>query len=327
MQKTHEHPRRRFRVLAGLAVMALATLAMPVRPAEAQVQTISACGTRVLVTNGQVRLNRDLDCPGLALLVLARNVQIDLNGHEVRSRSLCEHNADEGCGLFFGADSEGSSIFNGRLVDLALGSYSADISFRRLNLVGSKVLLGGLRNRLEDSFVSGGRVFLAHDGVAAHRNWLAGGNAFELFNLDRAVRGFELNNNVVIGSQTDGVHLSTWFFFPNDVQGEIANNIFLGNAGDGIHFDNQLQDLGAITIHDNTFLANGGDGIDINGDKFPPLDIPGGPVTLANNHTIANGGYGITAGWVPGIPTGIVDGGGNNAINNGLNPQCIGVTC
>jgi len=323
----HLIPRQRFRVLPGLAVMTLATLAMPVRPAEAQVRTISACGTRIATRNAHVRLDRDLVCPGSALLILARTIQIDLNGHEVRSTTVCEHNADEGCGLFFGADSDGSSIFNGRLVDIALGSRSPDVTFRRLNLVGSKVLLAGIRNRLEDSFIAGGRIFLAHDGVAARRNWVAGGNAFELFNLDRAVRGFQLNNNVVIGSATDGLHLSTWFYFPNDVQGEIANNVFLANAGDGLHFDNQLQDLGNITIHDNTFLANGGDGIDINGDKFPPLDIPGGPVTLTNNNAIGNGGYGITAGWVPGIPTAIIDGGGNNAINNGLNPQCIGVTC
>jgi hypothetical protein len=97
----------------------------------------------------------------------------------------------------------------------------------------------------------------------------------------------------------------------------------------GILFRGDLRAVGALEISRNVIVGVAGDGIEVVGSEqgTPQITISGGPVTIAHNLVAFNRGHGIDAPWMPGVPTGIVDGGHNLAIANGLRPACIGVRC
>jgi hypothetical protein len=93
----------------------------------------------------------------------------------------------------------------------------------------------------------------------------------------------------------------------------IVDNFITRNGGDGIHvLDSSVQVLR------NTARNNAGTGI------F--LSEGGDPIYLkhyfvANNAAVANDGHGIR------VQPGMIDGGGNTATRNGLQPDCVNLVC
>ena len=115
-------------------------------------------------------------------------------------------------------------------------------------------------------------------------------------------------------------------FYPNDVGGSIVANHISRSAGPAIQFCDAVQNLRPSTVAFNVLDHNAGGGIVTSGAvQYEHPTVPGGPLTIAANLTAFNGAPGIDAEWVPGVPTGIVDGGWNVSLFN--HGRCVGVRC
>jgi hypothetical protein len=287
------------------------------------------CGDSI---TSDVVLTVDLACEGTALTVDGSNLTVDLGGHTV-SRTVppeLDVGFDPAVIAVFG---DGVTVQNGEVVGTGRGSGSALTAYG----VGSRLhdlqvrsgdvwLLGA--SRLQASRVTNGDVYVAGSGAVVADNLVRRGT-IEVESTEASVRDFVIAFNTVQDSRRAGITACPFFFALDDVRGTIALNQVLRSRGAGIELRCDLQAIGALQIAYNLVAENDGDGMFIVGDLVtePPTPDSGGPVTLTGNQAVSNAGQGIFAPWVRGVPSAIVDGGGNRALLNGETPVCVGVRC
>jgi hypothetical protein len=130
--------------------------------------------------------------------------------------------------------------------------------------------------------------------------------------------GLDLRRTLVVGNGA-GVHVGwTAPDYASLTYFQVHDNWFVANRGNGLAFGPWMSPATGYApwaIRRNRFIGNGRNGVTI--------DARGraeGNVTLAGNVAEWNGGQGIVA-------SGVVDGGGNRARRNAVDPQCVGVRC
>ncbi len=326
---------RRFALMAALALSASAATFTIGTPAFG---SGVACGDTVSST---ARLRADLHCSGEMLTVAGEGTVLDLGGRTVsgagilvtggavtiRSGSLA--GAPDGSDLVFvdgGATLRldrvrlsGSAGQTGVMVD-----YGAHAEIRRSDVRGFGIgvdLFGGGPNSMTASTLSGNRVAVHVDraGNTLHRNlfdrngvgvWITGRGGPSDASASVAGNVFARHAEVAVrvtGAADPRV---------TGVGGEVARNWILAGRGVGVEVDApELSAALALSVNGNVAAFNSSDGIRARG----PAEALAGAVVV-RNHVLANGGHGIDA-------PGVTDGGGNAAILNRLQPQCIGVVC
>src|SRR3954470_16130767 len=159
-----------------------------------------------------------------------------------------------------------------------------------------------------------------------------------------------VKNNVHVGIKLDGFRGGSDIVQRNRVDGNetgirlggtrlfvhLLDNRVVDNVGDGIVAPDQND---GVLVQGNHVTGNGGNGLIVsesvarildnnlsrNGlDGLRADDLPGFGTSwmVAGNHARFNGGHGLN-----GVTPGITDGGGNRAIGNGLEPQCVNFSC
>lgn len=129
------------------------------------------------------------------------------------------------------------------------------------------------------------------------------------------------------------VHVVVSVLVRTDISATVEHNLIVGSEGAGVRVDGQEWALGPVDVERNLVLRSGGDGIVVRipafgfppGTEPPPLE--GGPVVLSGNLAVANAGHGIVVDLGDPTRSFIVDGGGNRAFANALDPPCIGIVC
>lgn len=309
-------------IVLGLAPTASA--AAPVR-----------CGDTI---TSDVVLTKNLNCAGDGLRVAA-GVTVDLNGHRLRGNGT-------GVGISVGARGP-VTIKNGRVenFDVGVENWDAVTRLHRLTLTGNtwgtRVQFGRV-DVTDSTFTSNrtgfGHAFHATVTGSTFRNNGTGIMCSDTGLLIRASRfidnGYGLNSTlcgvVVDGARFNGGDVGAFISsvgYGFDVRNSIfrgagvgmqvrmplggprviANNQFTGNGGHGLQIDTDYETSG-IEVRGNTFARNGSSGVRANTGTF------------TGNTAIRNAGHGIEG-------YGVTDGGGNTASGNGLEPQCVGVTC
>jgi hypothetical protein len=270
-----------------------------------------------------VRLRHDLTCEqGFRGGTDAPRVNIDLGGHKLEViNGTCSTFGP--CGAVFDEASVTNGTVVGDLKDVRL--------VRRVRITGN-VYLGetaGPASTLEHSVVRTGRVAVLSPDTTVTKNLLLGsgplGGGVTFIDSLRNLTDEQITGNHIVGA---GITVfDSCASCPDDVSGVIAGNIVTGSPGAGIDVSGQLPSLGRIDIRQNLVLFSGGDGIHVGPSPAPP-EFGGGPIVLTRNRLIFNRGHGINSEWITTDPTlGVVDGGGNHAVRNGLQPGCIGVSC
>jgi hypothetical protein len=281
------------------------------------------CGSTI---TADALLSTNLDCTGKPITIAGAGITVNLNGHTITSTTPCSHPQAD-CTVTFDQGSTGARLINGRLQGAGVTALTPKVELSRLRTNGGILWLGGDGDQIVDSITNGTDVVLARSHTVARRNWVTGGRGIQIQNFDHQTNGLVIADNLVTQSTGPGIGLSTNFYGGDGVGGTVTRNALYRNAGPGLSFAGNLQELGAITVSANLFFGNSGDGIFINGSTLAEVPFSGGPVTLTRNITVGDGRRGINAGWIPGRPTGIVDGGGNTASLNAFSPQCVGVAC
>ena len=253
------------------------------------------------------------------------SVSIDLGGHTLTVPGDAGRCTAPGpCGAIAGAaavrnggvigtlsdigDIRGVIVIGDVEVGLGFAGTPGPASVRRTMVLNGSVRIWGPDATVADSLV-GGAVVIA--------------------STNRAVRNLVIERNWIVRSPGDGVSIAPLpGSFPDDVTGRIRHNVILWSAGHGIAIGSGLWNVGALAIEGNALVGNGGDGFRSGTDATGPPTALGGPVTLTGNLALLNHGHGFDAGWMTGVAgTGIVDGGGNLAFANGMDPPCSGIDC
>lgn len=309
-------------VVAGLTV---ATTAAAPDPAEARRwwRPTLVCGE---LPTEDVVLRADLECPTpFHFGPDDEPVTIDLRGHTLTVPGDAGRCLAPGpCGAVAGA----AAVRNGTVV----GTLSDIGEISRVVVLGDvEVRLGfsgaGGPASVRRSIVLGGMVRVWGSSVSVTDNVIRGG--IDLVSTNSAIRDVHIEANWVGHSPRAGIAVTPQLGnFPGDVDGVIRRNIVWGSDGPGIDLGGGLWNLGPLEIEDNLLVGNGGSGFESSTDAPGPPAVAGGPVTVRGNTALFNRGHGIDARWMAGIDgTGIVDGGGNRAALNALDPPCIGVVC
>jgi hypothetical protein len=303
----------------ALVLTSTALVALHSPPAGAAPVPV-ACGATLTTS---VVLTADLTCNTDPLVITAANVTVDLGGHTINMANArtCAPFQGIHCAIEF--DGGNGSVKNGTLNGAGV-SGPADIT--GVTLTNASLWLSGRARTVFQSFVTGGNITLSEGDEHVVQTWMKGGGIIFL-NTFKSLTDMSVTGSLIVDSPFAGIREITQFFGEDDVTGDISGNVIVGSAGPGIRLAGKLQNIGALTITGNTANGNVGSGIDINGTASPNVPFPGGPVTLKDNTTNDNGGRGIDARWLPNLPTGIVDGGGNKAAGNAKTPACVGVVC
>jgi hypothetical protein len=226
---------------------------------------------------------------------------------------------------------------DGVTLDLANHTISGTGQGVGIRIVGSGITV---KNGSVDSFGTGIRttpeVSFASKivDVAVSRN---AGDGVDLIAFSGLIRDSTIMLNAANGIQLGGAAASTVtgnIVFRNGAVGILGsphsdgvtyrnNNVF-ENGGDGIF---ALESTS--TFAGNMSRRNGGNGIEVresSGPGFPPSYVFVGNVTDDN---AAHGIYACFANFLGGrqCDGGFTDGGGNVARRNGLDPQCVNVSC
>lgn len=252
-------------------------------------------------------------------------VAIDLRGHTLTVPGDAGRCLAPGpCGAIAGAAAVRNGTVVGTLSDI--GEISRVIAFGdievRLGFSGP----GGPAS-VHRSIVLGGMVKVWGSSVSVTDNVIRGG--IDLISTSSAIRDVRIEGNWVGHSPRAGIAVAPQLgAFPGDVDGVIRRNIVWGSAGPGIELGGGLWNLGSLDVEANLLVGNGGSGFESSTDAPGPPTAAGGPVTVRSNTALFNRGHGIDARWMAGTDgTGVVDGGGNRAALNALDPPCIGVVC
>ena len=315
----------------GLAIVAVVGLGLPAQPAGAakapKVPELQ-CG---VVPTTDVKLSADLTCaepliipgPGPA-------ITIDLKGHTFKVDPL--PTCFGPYALCSVTDRSGTATVKNGTIDGNLSSVSNDRAHgtvvSRVHVTGAvKTGLYGylvLSHDVIDGGVEDHNWASIHDNVIANGVWV---------NDSDAGTPIDIVGNMITGTAPFGTAaLSVKVDFDFDfVQGVISGNRISGSTGAGISiFGIASNAMGPLQITGNTITGNAGDGISYAQNIFyPPRFGDNGPITVARNVVRNNGGHGIDLfESIHGGPaTGVVDGGGNRARGNALDPQCIRVRC
>ena len=301
--------------LAGLGISAVGS------PAGAAVQPALECGT---LPTGDVALSADLTCEsGFHFGSEATPVSIDLAGHTLTvtgTNASCS--APGPCGAIAGATQVRNGTVNGALSDIGSTS-GVTVNGDVLLALGQSGVRGPATIR--GSVVTGAVRAWGAD-VTIDANIIGGGVA--AVDTNTAVRNLTVSRNWILHSPRAGVSVvPVSGFFSGEITGSIDRNLIWGSNGPGIELGGFLGNIGSLRIDANQLILNRGDGFVAGGPDVGPPTV-GGPVAVSNNRALLNRGNGIDAGWIAGRSgTGIVDGGGNQAVWNSSRPACIGVTC
>lgn len=275
-------------LLRVLGVGVALTVVVPMAPATAVTELSSAsCGAKI---TGNLTLTNDLSkCAGDGLVVGADNITIDLNGHTL-----------DGTG---NAASAGVRVagFSGVIVK---GGVIREFG-RGIWLVGAEnnQILGNTVRKSTDEGIfaneSSDNAVIAHNtisgsGVGSESIWADG--------IDARGDGVKIRGNTVGTSRDDGIDANG-----NDVR--VRNNTVDGNGADGIDVDGHDS-----LIENNLATDNGDDGIGVGANALQ--------VTVKDNTANQNYDLGIQ----PKAGT-AVDGGGNQASENGDSRECVRVLC
>jgi hypothetical protein len=285
-----------------LAALIIGVLVVPATAAGAsKPPTHLVCGQTI---TSDVWLRHDMVCPQGFDVPQGASVTIDLGGHRLTTDGL---------------RSDGATL---RLVHGTL-----DGSITTAPAVGGTVLIiehvhvvGHIANNsgfgamdlVEWSRVDG--TYTSFSQAVTFDHDLLGGVTIDdaLLNVHLSI-----NQNLILDSPADGVYFNDEFIQP-DVTGQVTDNLVVGSVGSGLLSDG--EDLDHLLVQDNKFFRNGGDGIAI---LASPDAFGAGSATIQGNLALLNRGHGINV-TAPGA---FADGGGNLAILNGLDPQCVGITC
>jgi hypothetical protein len=333
---------RRMSVSVVVATVLLGVLT--VAPASARpsvVRTTISCGQTVTTS---IVVANDLTCASAPILnITGSGITINLDGHRITGRgvgSYCKVNANYACDLEIRT---GSTITNGRLSNLSVGlgpSVDATVGSGLAVQDGSVVVLRSraeLRaSRITDSLV----LLLRGRGTVTHNKFLR--SNIRIDDVEYGVGPVITDNSLVDSPLTDpeikfsdpgwlpqvygAISVSSSMSWQYDIVGEISRNRISGSAGDGIAIRGFQYMFGTFLIGDNQVHNNLGNGISVLSPvpRFPPPWGLGGPITLSGNTALRNGGNGII---VDSATAEIVDGGGNQARRNALDPQCVGLVC
>jgi hypothetical protein len=293
------------RVLAAMAVVGLGLLGVPVAADAAP--TGLQCGTDgtlSITAPGTYRLAGDLTC----------KITIDVPKHTTALTSInLRHHMLTGDILtgFEGPE----SIVDGTVAGKIGGEFNNPApqlpmtSVKRVHVTGS-VLLDDLEVR---NSVIDGAVGVAGT-VLVHHSTVRGGVSLN-----------DSNDGVIvsIAHNTIGGGISEIGMFTRpDVIGVIDHNTVVG----GISL---FDDLKGLIVEHNLVTGSAGDGILVRLRGTDANLLPSPPelasVTLGHNTVVGNAGHGIDIQVT--APDFFIDGGGNHASGNGLDPQCVGVVC
>lgn len=338
------------RLLLGVAAIALAL------PATASAQVVE-CGDVITV---DTRLEHDLVCPTpVALEIGAHGVDLDLAGHTVEAVAFLDESGityEEGIGLLnLGFDDV--TVTNGSIIgheSLGYGVRAVDadrLSLRRVSTSGyGSLIVSGDAVRLRAVEAHGFASTITSDGaridglttdteldVYGQAVDVRNGNFtnFAFFHLD----GSSVRDNAINDGHLDGSG--------NAILDNVADSWFLGDGGGNLVRGNRITRhlslnagfsgnlvsrnvvgtvgapfpaADAISVAagatGNVLLANTATGAVDDG-----IDVEEPTTTLIRNRAFGNGDFGIEA------VTGVIDGGGNRAWDNGNPLQCLNVDC
>jgi parallel beta-helix repeat protein len=301
----------------SIAVAALALAAGPASAADLQ------CGS---VVKKSVKLKSDITgCTGAGLIIGARGVEIDLNGHLVEGANPRPP--------FPGIDNTGGfdrvRVVDGRINRFQsgirfAGSHHSTVADVTITEVQGGIELSGSRdNRIVRNDVSAlhpALSILGSNRNVVRHNVLLGDPDLSLTNshanqisantLARGSHGVWVrgsNRNLLADNSEGGGHFAGFELFSgrgNELRRNTASNA--SDAGILVYAEAR-QTL----LQGNTADGNGGDGIEV---RSPST-------TLRRNSASNNFLLGINA------VDGVTDGGGNRASGNGDPRQCVGVSC
>jgi hypothetical protein len=301
-----------------------------------------ACGDTV---TANVRLTGNVQCPDRftsAIVVGASNIDINLNGFELRGQTL----PGDGGGGTYAIRNPGFDdvkVHDGGTVNWVGGVQVLEAERNLLvRLRGRPIqLFGGGVHEVRHNDLSGefsavsvdestgvvvadnrlhspGRVvsFDLSDGARVVRNQVTGEQACcDGIGIDIGESDSQVRDNRV--STIDGIGIRILSGANHVVTGNLVTNIHRNDpdpsADPDLDGDGIVVDTGTPTgaLRDNTTNNNGGDGIDVN--------VSG--LRLGRNHADFNGLFGIDA------AIGTIDEGGNTATGNGNPMQCRNVFC
>ncbi len=344
-------PRARVAGVLGATVALVAATTLVAAPAQAAPP--AACGMTI---TSSYTLRSDLTCEGTAITVVlspGQRITLDLGGRTLDGDGT-------GVGVFVSAEEGRGTVVvrNGRISGFdagVSGTGVADLSLRDLTVTdvgawldhGLEVLaLGVDGSAFVDAGNGGGFVestttvrksrFL-RSGVASPSesytyvydstfieggvstgdaaNLVAERNMFRDCDVAIDVRDSWpssptiVRHNRVLGCRV-GMELQVVLAGTGPTAVSVIGNEFRGNTEEGLRFA-VWTDIGETVITGNRVTGNGGTGIH---------GTSSGLITLTRTTATGNGGHGIDV-------SGALDGGGNKAGGNALQPQCIGIAC
>jgi hypothetical protein len=280
----------RVRWILGVAALVLALAALAVAPASARSHHAAAvaCGDVISVDTA---LMKNLTCAGDGLTV-TNGALLDLNGHSLRGNGT-------GVGVTVGRPTDptvaGIVLTNGTITGFRTGVdvHTASARVEDLvvkNNVGPGVLVSQLTG--EHGTIQRNKIVANDQGILlAHR----------------AGRNSQILENTINRNTGDGIHVT----FENDGI-TYQDNVISQNGGYGITVLSSVSKI----IH-NRLNGNSLDGL-LAVEEVPEL----APLWLiADNRANNNGGHGLD------VTAGIPDGGGNRAVSNATEPQCVNIAC
>jgi hypothetical protein len=267
--------------------------------------TCDSTGTVMLVGDMSVRLSHDLAC------------NVDLEGRGSPAINLAHHtlhgNIINGARAIIGQPESTPTIIDGTIDGdivspgrTSLPACNTIVTLKHVHMLGrvNESSVDLRHSELDGSIISVGQATV-HDSV------VHGGVASDDFNC---VTGVDIRNSTVGGVSFSVLNPLLDF---RDQGGVISHSVIPG----GIHAQGiVLSDL----VVDHVLVSGcSGDGISIAG------GTPARPglvtATFTHNTVTDCGGHGFNV--QPTTNVEIIDGGGNHASGNALDPQCIGIVC
>ncbi len=315
-----------------IAAVAIVAFGLGAAPAGATGPPDLVCGVNPTTS---VVLREDLTCDTSFDVGKAGDqppIVIDLGGHTLTVTTpdapclLNEPSVSFAACAIFGETP--TVVRNGTVVG-SIGLASQPIAGRASHLtVHGDVWLSGAGGFVHNNTIDGGFIRNTGSSAVVRANLINDGGV----SFDDSFTGMtvSIEGNVIVHSPADGIQgiLGGGGEFQDDVIGDITGNTIDQAVLGGIDLGGALTNFGAFAVSGNRAMGSGFDGITIAGTDHPPTSYVGGPMTVSDNRVGRNLGFGINAPWVSNISdTGVVDGGGNQARQNGSAPACIGVVC